>query len=1703
MMKKAVAFILVLMLGISGVFAQLATYPVQVQTMLMPPYSPDVSSFYSGIRESLVVTVTNLDVTKSPLQVRLRMRIKSNSFSMFTPPEIYTPVIDLTGGLPMRLSLNDLEFYFRQNNYRSSGSPQFTQTNLLPDGFYQMWFEAYDMITGKLLSNPNIGVANVFISTGNPPKLNYPEKGALIAESPLTNILFSWTPSHLASLAASYNTGYEFTLVEVYDKSIPPEAIFSYAAPLYRQEFYQTSFVYNAAYPPLIPGMRYAWQVRAVAKEAGAEIPVFKDNGFSEIFYFDYTADCRAVDYFGIVYEEGKINLSWNPTEAGEYIIEYKKKGSGRWNSETAFGSVHTFYNLQPGSDYEFRVGCRCVINDAYIYSGIKEYNIPKNNRENNPQCGIMPQVNLADKQPIATLQAGELVFAGDFPVYIKEVRGNGSFSGSGYVSIPYLGSARISVTFENIRVNSARQLLSGFFETKYDPTAKGLILDVDAAIHGGQGVGDVRTGEEMAQNKVDFAITPDMEVSVTAHNPLNDSDSDSGEEGQSISKGENSYFELVFTDPNTGNKQTIQVPELPTTITDKNGDTFAVSEDGKLTAISTQSDIALNAQNKETLRSDIATIRFSATPNTVYAFDAYDDIYKKDVDFYTNYKESEEGFPADCKFILEGKSDELYAYIATKGDAFDASKIKFISTAGKEIQANREGDKWKLTLSGSKAGDGQVIYAVQTIENGETATLGKLKILSYSPKTVKVGLVPVNGFKLDTENIKKELNRIYNPVGITCMVTVEDSFNDSSWDLNGDGKLQVDGSGFFSTLTGEMKALNQTYTNTPGYKSDVFYLFMVKEAQADNTTGTVLGDMPRGKQFGYLFSGATGQTAAHELGHGVFKLEHIFNFRFSQSELTDNLMNYPGGDRLVKRQWDMVHAPGLVIGVFEKDESGMYKSWSFVYGDIIENIPGYENETKSFITLAGDVITLPANARDLAFFEGYLVGFTIEKERWIALVKSSKKYFAGFYKDAVETNDSNFSIEGKKPYTGFGGSTNIAFYAQKNGNEDCSSINIYKATLKSIIQSGNGGIDKENLYSGEVPYAITGLTIISSTEQISTISDAMNCLQGRAREFYKFVIEHYASNNVVLTDEYKKELANYLAAFETVFINQLDGDFKDLDKKLYEVRFREMLNYGHLELLAKIKGLAANSTLQKGVLVVTMENYERFKDDFLLYKFLKEEIDSDCTFAKESVLKMANANSISDLLDWEFLKSIASDTYETLHGHDVFKLLSCILKNIRIPESFWNPNRLDNETNKVIDILFKKAGISPDSFTAIIPREYYNYSTACGCGAWNSLVDLFLGISTLATGATSNPVEIYNYINNTISNLTKEGAFSAIGKDILEMLKEHHGYVEGYGVDSYQVSYGICYDAVFIASFFVGAGEVKSAGAVGDLSKTALAFRKIVVNIAEQIPENILQILPKNAKIYIIDAALNAEVAEFSAKGLQILKPIGSGTGQVSHILYESSEAITDVSGKTGILKIGKDGTGTVVAWIEEVAKGGDELLIKFNTLTQNELKSLYGQLVKTEITGTTKTITQAEILSELQVNTSLINPYSFSYPIEDIILAQDAVFVRAYNQSSVGRWMISIEDMKSFASVDEFINKTALPIVEYGSGNLVKPTNLSIVKIPKGTVVRKSVARPQDWGGQGHLPGGSIQYEIRSFDYNTMKEWYKDLGNINEYLK
>jgi hypothetical protein len=417
------------------------------------------------------------------------------------PHYVYTPIYQLSAGTPLRLSLNDLAIYFRRENIamNSGFATDFQRTHRLPDGFYQFRFDVFDAATGQQLSNPNTGFAQAYIAAGDPPLLNMPRKGETVAESPIPMIFFQWTPRHFNSVANAYNTEYEFSLVEIFDKNIAPEAVFNASRVLLKETVKQSNFRYTSAYPPLIPGFRYAWCVRAVARENFEEANVFKNNGFSEIYYFDYTADCRAVSTFGAVYEDGQMKITWVNTDATEYILEYKKQNASKWVSENAYGGVHILRKLKGGDTYEFRVGCRCAMNDVYVYSRLQSFTVPNTkDAENNPKCGIMPEVKQRNSDPLQTLKAGDIVLAGDFPVKISEVTSSsgGRFSGEGKITIPMFNKALVNVRFDNITVNTDYHLLSGYFETKYD-AKKNMTVDVDEVIHGGRGGGEIRSGDD------------------------------------------------------------------------------------------------------------------------------------------------------------------------------------------------------------------------------------------------------------------------------------------------------------------------------------------------------------------------------------------------------------------------------------------------------------------------------------------------------------------------------------------------------------------------------------------------------------------------------------------------------------------------------------------------------------------------------------------------------------------------------------------------------------------------------------------------------------------------------------------------------------------------------------------------------------------------------------------------------------------------------------------------------------------------------------------------------------------------------------------------------------------------------------------------------------------------------------------------------
>lgn len=924
-------YILILCLGSMGIYGQQQTYPVQVYTQLIPPYTPHIPSYYTGTQSKLKVMLINTDMQQPTVNVYLRMKILSSSFSAVTPPEVYTPQIELQAGMPVTLSLNDLEPYFKKENLRvSGGQSEFYRTQMLPDNFYRFHFEVYEVGTNRLVSNTKIGFAQAMIASGEPPILNLPQKGSVIKESNTPSIMFSWTPKHMNSIAAAYGAEYDISLVEIYDKQVVPEAAFDYSRVLYTETTKSTSFIHTIVQPLLIPGMRYAWRVQAKAREGIDEISVFKNNGYSPVSWFDYTADCKIVQSCGAIYENGHVDISWQDVGAMEYAVEYRKKGTSRWYTGVINKPLLSqLYSLQAGKDYEYRIGSRCVTGDTFQYNDPQAFHIP-DRLENGPNCGLMPNVNLTNQTPTRELQSGMPVLVGDFPVFITKVSGSGKFTGEGYVGIPYLQGAQIAVTFKDIVVNTDNRLVSGYFETKYDTKNNNLLFDADQYQTGGKGVGDIRSGEEQAAFKVDYTINPDIKaLPVKA-----DGTKDEIKEGTdyTISKGENGRYTFVLTD-SEGKEHKVEADTMPATIENKNGNTYEVSEKGEVKPVSKNSDIKLDSSTKDT-QSKLASLSFKATPNTKYALDEYRDVYDKVTEYKDQYKPEGTAITASAKFMLPGASDEIAVYIKeNKDNKLIPEKVRFVTGKGKEYSATYDSQTkgWTLTIVGGQANDGQELYVVQDVGKDKYETLGKLNIFTYEPLKRSVTLVPVNGKNnnLDRQTVQDGLNEIYGKIGISWTVNIlEKPF---SYTPKNGSTFNVTGSGLLSMFTDDMKAINEAFKQSGKYQEDGLYLFVIGDKASESGTE---GDMPLGSQFGYLFPNASIRTIAHEVGHGAFNLEHPFDrpmrISFPQKGMLEyNLMDYPTKDaekwtELVKLQWDQTRAPGHVIGLFQKDKSGM-----------------------------------------------------------------------------------------------------------------------------------------------------------------------------------------------------------------------------------------------------------------------------------------------------------------------------------------------------------------------------------------------------------------------------------------------------------------------------------------------------------------------------------------------------------------------------------------------------------------------------------------------------------------------------------------------------------------------------------------------------------------------------------------------------------
>ena len=461
-------------------------YPVQVMPVLVPPYSLNTSDYYNGTTERLAIVLTNTDLQKPVLNVRLRMYIEGQNARLQSRDGVYYPTITLDAGIPQRISLSDLAPYFNIDTLNFSGITRamYAQNGKLPEGFYSFCFEAIEINTGQVLSRKSCSMA--YITLSDPPLLNLPLKGESIASKAVQNIIFQWTPRNLGSPNGAFNTEYEFTLKELWDTGIAPEAAFESTQPLYQVTVRPTTLLMGPAEPQLIPGKRYAWRVRVVSTSpTGEQADSYRNNGFSEIYWFTYQSDCKSPLAINSSVSSGRATINWtaDPSNggipAGGYTLQYREKSlsGSKWYSVNTLENRAMLYDLKPGSTYEYRVGSSCVAGnigigiDQATYSDMLTLEINGNPKDTATiNCGmISPEISITNRTPIQALNQGDLIMAGGFPVKLTKVTGGGSFSGEGYVIIPMLGQVNVKVRFSNIQVNTERQLFGGVIETTYD----------------------------------------------------------------------------------------------------------------------------------------------------------------------------------------------------------------------------------------------------------------------------------------------------------------------------------------------------------------------------------------------------------------------------------------------------------------------------------------------------------------------------------------------------------------------------------------------------------------------------------------------------------------------------------------------------------------------------------------------------------------------------------------------------------------------------------------------------------------------------------------------------------------------------------------------------------------------------------------------------------------------------------------------------------------------------------------------------------------------------------------------------------------------------------------------------------------------------------------------------------------------------------
>ena len=901
---KVLLFSLLLCGGGKELCAQF--YPIHAVVQWPSPQSPHLVDYYSGSRDRLIITLHNRDLQQPLLLARLRLQIKSNGFLAQTREELSYPQLELMAGVPTRLTATDLMPYLRPESLLINGR---LRNGQFPTGFTEISVQVVDYYSQQVLSSWH--TARAYLDSKQPPMLNLPQRDEQVAYRDPLFIRFQWYPRH-QGLAG---TEYEFVLKELPDNGAAPQAAFAYGNEIYRTRTRHTTLNYTHLEPILLPNRRYAWQVQAIARDGVDELGLFEHGGFSEIYWFTLNENCPVPTGLKADPRYAKVDFSWNRVVgATGYMLACRPKTSKdiyEWSEVQSYGERMTLAQLKPGWTYEWRVGTLCT-GDKPIYSAIQEVTLPKSNVDLLRDCGKEPPRANLSPDPALDIQVGDTVtIGGDYPMVITQLQGlgDGWYSGRGTTRLSsIIELPRVALRFDRLRINIEKCQIDGLVEAIYADQPGG-IADLDKIDDGGKRVQPSKL--RIRERKVDFALgdMPDM-----SFNP------ETGELEVTDAEGKPQRIKLDL--PEGG----ASASAFPMIITDSKGDSYQLSPDessevSSSGASSSTSSTEGRVGTKQGLKVErverigsfdasrlahgIGPVRFEPSAQARYAFDSgTESWYQRSVKLDEYYKPFAKDYIAPWKLIPTGEQDVVAARYEGK-KAIDLSRVRFATSPNSPAlpaELHEESKTWSLKLPGT---DAQSSYDVYAIYEGQV--IGKLRVVSYPKQSYRVRLVSVNGQRVgDVSELSQHLNNIYQQVGVEFRLSETDAFQAEL----SNGHIRQD-----------LKKLRDSYEEQhPLNKDEVCVFVLSSELSKSSKLEDVEGLMPRKSRFGYIFTGnspngkSLARTLAHELGHGLFTLQHSFDDEYggkqSQDE-TANLMDYTeGATKLVAFQWNIISNP-------------------------------------------------------------------------------------------------------------------------------------------------------------------------------------------------------------------------------------------------------------------------------------------------------------------------------------------------------------------------------------------------------------------------------------------------------------------------------------------------------------------------------------------------------------------------------------------------------------------------------------------------------------------------------------------------------------------------------------------------------------------------------------------------------------------------